>query len=127
MNALTTSSSVNLDKGRGEVHFSIEGFWDLAGMTSFLAELDSKSLPLVKARKPIFVYGDFTGFVPQDRAAGDAIRKQLLNAQKFGLRRVAIVGASALVKLQYRRLSEGIDVKFFDEKAPALSWLRVEE
>ncbi|TRD12284.1 hypothetical protein FGU71_10705 [Erythrobacter insulae] len=124
MIVIAPSHSVVLYEELAEVHFSISGFWDLEGMTAFLGKLDATSLPLVKARRPIVVFGDFTDFVPQDRATGDAIRAQLLNAQKFGLRRVSIIGASALVKMQYRRLSDGIEVQFFDDKITALSWLR---
>ena len=52
------------------------------------------------------------------------MRDHLLNARKFGLKRVAIMGASALVKLQYKRLSDGIEVEYFDNRDDAIRWLR---
>ena len=89
-----------------------------------MAELDDASLPLVKARKRIHALGDMDGFVPQSREAGEAIRDHLNNAQKFGLEKIAIVKGSPLTKMQYKRLSAGIAVEFFDDQASAAAWLR---
>lgn len=116
--------AVSLLEERCEVHFAIGGFWDLKTFGTFLDDVNTAAMPLMKARKPIYALGDFTGFVPQDRKTGEAIRDHLLAAQKYGLQKLAIIGGSPLVKMQYRRLSQGIDVEFFDSKAEALGWLR---
>ncbi len=107
-----------------EVHSKVSGFWSAQSIQTYFDAVDAACLPLVKARKPIHASVDFEGFVPQDRATGDAIRNHLLTACKFGLRKVGIVKASALVKMQYRRLSEGVVVEYFDDVAAARKWLR---
>ena len=124
METIAPSSSVSFDESYGEVHFAISGFWELEAMHGFLEQLNEASLPIIKARQPIRVLGDMDGFVPQSREAGDAIRDHLMNARKFGLERIAILKGSPLTKMQYKRLSAGIDVGFFDDKGEATDWLR---
>lgn len=118
------SSTASLDEVHGVLSFAIGGFWEHSAMQEFLDTLDATVMPLFKARRPVLVLGDFTDFVPQDRATGDAIRDHLIASQKYGLKRVAITGASPLMKMQYKRLSQGIEVQFFDDKGAARSWLR---
>ncbi|MEM7666186.1 MAG: STAS/SEC14 domain-containing protein [Pseudomonadota bacterium] len=122
-----TSYSTRLLEEHCEVHFSCSGFWKLEGMLELLEQLNDTVLPLVKARKPIYALGDYEGFVPQDKDTADAIQAHLKNAVKFGLKRIAIVQASPLMKLQYKRLSKGLDVDFFDTKTAAIAWLRSAE
>ncbi|MEQ5786278.1 hypothetical protein J3454_00065 [Erythrobacter sp. NFXS35] len=108
----------------GEIYFAIGGFWKLEQMRAFLDELINAAAPIVKQRTPIRVLGEMEGFLAQDRQTGAAIRDHLMMSQKYGLQRVAIVSAPALVKLQYSRLSQGIEVEFCDSKMQALVWLR---
>ena len=121
---LSPKHTVSLVEDRCEVHFSISGFWSLDIFKSFLDDVNAAALPLMKARKPIYALGDFGGFVPQNQETGEAIRDHLLAAQKYGLKRLAVVAGSALVKLQYRRLSRGVEVEFFDTEGDAIEWLR---
>ncbi len=93
-------------------------------MNTFLEELNETAMPLVLRRVPMYGFGDFTDFVPQDQHTADAIRNHLRGSVKAGLKRVAIIGASPLVRLQYKRLSGGLDVMFADSKSEALDWLR---
>ena len=124
METITPGSSVSCVEEHGEVHFAISGFWELEAMHSFLEQLNEASMPMVRARQPIRVLGDMEGFVPQSREAGDAIRNHLMNACKFGLERIAILKGSPLTKMQYKRLSAGLEVGFFDDKGEATDWLR---
>ena len=126
MTPTAKSHSTGLDEQHSELQFSIAGFWQLEEMQALLDELNVTALPLVKARKPIYAIGDFTDFVPQDRATSDAIRNHLMGAVNFGLKRVAIVGASPLVTMQYKRLSDGVKVEFFDSLPAATAWLRAD-
>lgn len=118
------SHSITLVEARGEVHFAIAGFWDFEAMESFLDEINVAVLPLMKARRRIHALGDFGDFMPQDRQTGDAIRDHLMNARKFGLEKIAIVKASPLTQMQYKRLSDGLEVQFFDNQHDAAHWLR---
>lgn len=109
-----------------EVHYACSGFWDQDGMRHLLGLLSEAVIPLIKAGKPIYAMGDFTGYVPQDRETADLIGRHLAASQQAGLRRSAVVGASPLVKMQYKRISQGIDVEYFDTKNDALDWLRAD-
>jgi hypothetical protein len=124
MNTLTTHYKISRNVEMGEVYFEISGFWKLAEMKAYLRELNDAAAPIVAQRLPIRVLGEMEGFLPQDRQTGEAIRDHLMMSRRYGLQRVAIVSAPVLVKLQYRRLSEGIEVEFFDSKAEAMAWLR---
>ena len=124
MSTTDRKQAVSLIEQHCEVHFTIGGFWDIEGMTTFLDGVNQAALPLMQKRAPIYALGDFTDFVPQDRQTGEMIRDHLMGAQKFGLKRIAVVGASALVTMQYKRLSDGLEVEFFDTKAAGVAWLR---
>ncbi|MEL7188316.1 MAG: hypothetical protein AAGK17_02085 [Pseudomonadota bacterium] len=118
--------TAELHKELCEVHTTIGGFWSVDTIQTYFDAVDAASLPLVQDRSPIYACVDFTDFIPQDRATGDAIRDHLLKAQKFGLCRIATIGASALTAMQYKRLSQGIVTQFFENKPDALAWLRAD-
>ncbi|MEL7447393.1 MAG: STAS/SEC14 domain-containing protein [Pseudomonadota bacterium] len=115
---------ISLHEDHCEVHSVAGGFWSVETITEYFDAVNEAALPLVKARKPIYALVDFSDFVTQDRATGEAIRDHLLLSQQFGLKRIAIVAGSALVKLQYRRLSQGLEVEYFEDKNEAANWLR---
>ena len=124
MDPLTTRHKVSRNVELGEVYFAISGFWKLEEMQAFLRELNEAAAPIVAQRTPIRVLGEMEGFVPQDRQTGEVIRDHLMMSRRYGLQRVAIASAPVLVKLQYRRLSQGIEVEFFDSRNEAIAWLR---
>ena len=62
--------------------------------------------------------------MPQNRETAQAIRDSLLTGQKNGLKRFAVVSAAPLVKLQYQRITDGLEVDFFDTPRDAEKWLR---
>ncbi len=116
--------SVTLLEDQCELHSVISGFWTVDQFQDYFDDVNGKAASLIEARSPMYALVDFTDFVPQDQATGEAIRDHLLLAHKVGLKRVAILGASPLVRLQYKRLSSGLDVDFFVTKPDALTWLR---
>lgn len=120
------SHSSELLESRCEVHFACAGFWDTTTMREFLDTLNAATLPLIKAGKPIYALGDFTNAMPQDHATADMVAAHLQNAMKYGLKRVAIINATALMKMQYKRVSKGLEVEYFEGKADALQWLRLD-
>jgi len=115
---------VTLFEQHCELHSVVSGFWSVETIQDYFNTVNEAAMPLMKARSPIYALVDFTDFVPQDRKTGEAIRDHLILSQKFGLKRVAIVGAAPLVSMQYKRLSQGVDVEFFDGKTEAIVWLR---
>ncbi len=106
------------------MHFACAGLWTPQIMSEFLILLNETTKPLVKAGKPIYALGDFSEALPQDRETAALVGDHLENARRFGLKRIAIVGATALMKMQYKRVAADMDVGFFDTRADALIYLR---
>lgn len=115
---------ITLHEDKCEVHSVVGGFWTATSIHDYFDAVNEASIPLVKSRSPIYALVDFSDFVPQDRETAEEIRKHLITSQKFGLKKIAILSGSTLVKLQYRRLSQGFEVEFFDSKTEAVNWLR---
>lgn len=126
MGVRETFYSSDLHEAQCEIHFACAGFWEPETMRAFLDQLNAKTLPLVKAGKPIYALGDFTDALPQDRETADLVAEHLRNAANFGLKRIAVVKATPLMKMQYRRVSKGFEVEYFESKAEALAWLRAD-
>ena len=124
MTILAPTSSIAADADTRELYFAIAGFWELEKMHAFLADLANAARPFMKERIPFTALGNLAHFVPQDRATADAIRDSLKLATTNGLTRFAVVSPPPLVKLQYRRIGEGLNVEFFDDEPSARMWLR---
>ena len=124
MTTLAPYHSISVDPEWAELHFSIGGYWTLEAMGEFLYALGDAAKPFIKEGRSFDAIGDLHDFVAQSRETADAIRDSLLLAQKNGMRRFAVVAPPALVKLQYRRLTEGLEAEFFEDEKTARSWLR---
>lgn len=124
MASLAPSHSISVDRTRAELHFAISGLWTSAGMQEFLAELLDRAKPLLRDNAPFSALGDLTDFVPQDRETAQVIRDSILAGRRQGLARFAVVSSAPLVRMQYRRIAEGIEVEFFDTSEEARRWLR---
>lgn len=121
---LAPTHSITADRIHAEVHFTIGGFWTDKAMRGFLHELGEAAKPFMRAHVPWSALGDLSEFVPQDRETTGAIRDSLVAGRRNGLQRFAVVTQSAMVKMQYRRITEGLAVEFFDEPRAARAWLR---
>ena len=67
MSVMTPTQSISADPDRAEIHFTIGGYWDLAGMKQFLFDLGEAAKPLMKRGEPFGALGDLREFMPQDR------------------------------------------------------------
>lgn len=124
MEQLAPTSRIQADPHSRELYFAIAGFWTLAEMQAFLQDLAKAAGPFIKNREKFTAMGNLAEFVPQDRATAEAIRDSLLLATKNGLTRFAVVSPPPLVKMQYRRITEGLDYDAFDDETTARRWLR---
>lgn len=124
MSAMTPIHTITADTSRAEVHFAIGGYWNEENMRRFLFDLGEAAKPFMKAGVPFVALGDFRDFMPQDRATADAIRESIDAGSRNGLRRFALVDASPLVRMQYRRIAQSTEVEYFDSRVEALDWLR---
>lgn len=124
MTTLAPAHTISVDDDHAEVHFTIGGFWTPEAMGAFLHDLGNAAKPFMKEGRAFNALGDLSEFVTQTRETAEAIRNSLLMAQSNGMKRFAVVAPPALVKLQYRRITEGLDAKFFEDEAEARAWLR---
>ncbi|MBI1404198.1 MAG: hypothetical protein GC147_13430 [Porphyrobacter sp.] len=124
MSTMAPAHTISSDHSHAEVHFAIAGYWDLAGMKQFLFDLGEAAKPFMRAGTPFCVLGDFSGFVPQDRETSNAIRDSIAAGARNGLKRFAVLSASPLVQMQYRRIAQDTEVEYFDTFAEATAWLR---
>lgn len=124
MSQLAPSHKISLKEAQAELHFAIRGFWSCEDMKTFLFDLGNAAKPFMRTGTRFSAVGDLRGFVPQDRATAEAIRESLMLAQNNGMERFAVVADSSLVKLQYRRITDGIEASFFDTLSAADAWLR---
>lgn len=124
INITQAYQEITLLEDRAEMHIRFGGLWNPAFTREKMDEMSKAALPLIKAGRPIYSLTDFTDALPQDQESASIIGKHLQDSVHFGLKRVAVLNASNLMKMQYKRLSKGIDVAFFTSKAEALRWLR---
>lgn len=124
MTTLAPTSKIAADPDMRELYFVIAGFWTLDAMQGFLKDLAKAAGPFIKKGEKFTSMGNLAEFVPQDRATAEAIRDSLLLATKNGLSRFAVVSPPPLVKMQYRRITEGLDYEVFDDETAARRWLR---
>ncbi|MGB7419638.1 MAG: hypothetical protein WA918_10710 [Erythrobacter sp.] len=127
MNELAPKFLVSADLERKEVHFACSGYFDMPTMVEFQRELLAKSKPLIERQVSFRTLGDLRGFVTQGRDVAEVIRTVVMESAKLGVTRTAVVADNALAKMQYLRISEGINVEVFDTKGEALGWLRADD
>ncbi len=116
--------SIHVDEKHREVHFEIGGLWDVESIKAFLREMDAKAAPMVMQGGPFSGLGIMRHLNPQAQDVAETIRRHLMAAREAGLARVAIIDPPLLMKMQYRRVSEGLDVQFFNKPEDGLRWLR---
>ena len=113
-----------VDEKHREVQFEIGGFWTTEEIRPVLDKLSTAALTFIIPRVPFHGLGNMEHLVPQSRETAQAVRDNLMSAKKHGLRRVAIINPPVLMKLQYKRIAEGMEVEFFETEADAKAWLR---
>jgi len=124
MTELAPKHGLTTDETRGEMYFNLSGFFELEDIDDFLSEVNRQGAPLAGPDKTVPILGDFEGFVAQSQEVAERLRNHLLAAKDVGLKRIAIINVTPLAKMQYKRLSQSLDVEFFDNKQDALEWMR---
>ena len=115
---------IQIFEDKGEMHIAFGGMWNPEITREKMQEMSLAAIPLIKDGKPLYALTDFTDALPQDQESASIIAQQMQNAKHFNLKRVAVLNASALMKLQYQRVTKDIDVQYFTSKSEALHWLR---
>lgn len=126
MTTLAPSYSVEVDPVRGELHFVTSGLFDKPSMDAFLRDVAKAVGPLLAQKCRMRAMGDLRGYVTQTREIGAQMATTLEQAEANGIERTAIIINSTILKLQYKRVSEGRNVRIFEDPEPALAWLRAD-
>lgn len=124
MEDLAPSFSVRFDPVHNELHFATSGLFDAQSMDSFLAEVTKTVGPVLQKGKTLRALGDLTDYVTQTREIGERMAQILEQAEQNGIEKTAIVINSTILKMQYKRVSEGRNVEVFEDRDAALAWLR---
>ena len=124
MEDLTPTYSVTVDEERSELHFVTSGLFDKEAMEAFNRAIAKAVGPILAKKRKMRALGDLSGYVVQPREISVKMAETLAAAEAVGIERVAIIMTSTLVRMQYLRISEGRNVKIFDNREDALAWLR---
>ena len=124
MDKLEPAYAISVDHDNRIVNFRVSGFWELEPVRELLRDMDRKAAPLVASGRPFDGLGVLRDMATQTRDVAEYLRRHLESSRLAGLRRVAIIDPPALVRLQYQRISNGLEVEFFQSEAEGRAWLQ---
>ena len=124
MHSLVPHFEITRDDVRRELHWTATGLWTLEKAQELPKALYKQSLPFIETKRAFRVFGDLTEFAVQSQDVVDVMQVSQENSAQLGVDRMAILYASILVKIQFRRISDALELKFFEDRDEALAWLR---
>jgi hypothetical protein len=127
MSDFAPSYSIERDITRRELHWSASGHWTEEEAVKLPKALFLQSLVFIEKGQKFRVLGDLREFHVQNQDVVEVMRGSQEGAAQNGVERMAIVLSSTLLKLQFRRISAGLNLEFFETKEEALLWLRAED
>jgi hypothetical protein len=116
--------NVTTDIARREVHFAMSGLWEEEGTPELTNALFQASQEFITKGQKFRVLGDLSDFQVQTKEVAEAMRNSQDASAKLGVEKMAIVYSSTLVKMQFRRVTEALELGLFETKGEALKWLR---
>lgn len=123
MTDLKPAIVVSTDLDRRLVRFSASGLWGPEQVAEGSAKIGAAIAPFVQDRSGFSILGDYSEAIVQPRDTADSIRQSFAAAKKLGLKRIAVINAPPLVKMQYQRLSDLVEIEFFASRVDAMTWL----
>ncbi|MCK0127960.1 STAS/SEC14 domain-containing protein [Erythrobacter sp. F6033] len=124
MDTLDASFSVVPHIERREVHWTVEGLFDEPTSRALQKALFKASQPLIEDSEGFRVIADMRNFAVQPREIASIIEETQVGSANLGVRKMAVLYSSMLVKQQIRRVSKTMEIEFFHDRADALEWLR---
>ncbi len=124
MDSFDPSFNVSIDRVHCVVRFAASGMWEEKQIKEASVKIGEAAAPFILAKQRFSMLGDYSEAITQSQQAAIVIRSSIETAVKLGLARIGVVGASALVKMQYKRMDDIVEIEFFDTKVEALQWLR---
>ena len=86
--------------------------------------LYKQSLPFIETKRTFRGFGDLTEFAVQKQEVVDIVQVSQESSAELGVDRMAVQYSSTLVKIQFRRISDALELEFFEDRDEALAWLR---
>lgn len=124
MQTLAPAFSVTRDDRHREIHWSVAGFWGNEDVVAFSQKLLEVSKPFRDDSQNFKALGDISDFAVQSAAMAEHIRNTQSVSASVGVKKLAVLFKTTLVKQQFRRVSEALDCQFFTDRDEALKWLR---
>lgn len=124
MTGLAPQFWVERDDQHREVHYALSGLFTEDVIPNLFKSLFEASLPFIEDKGGFRVLGDLREFVVQPQEISPYMQKSQDDSARAGVDRMAIVYSSALVKLQFTRVSAALELGTFTDPDEALSWLR---
>ena len=107
------------------VHASLSGFFDTDEVQAFAREEQDAARIAITRHGFFDLLIETPGGFPQGQAALDSF-KRLITSAPIKARRIVIVAASALLRLQIKRVLVSERLQVFETTAEAEAWLRAE-
>ena len=113
---------VRYDLRMGRLLLSAGGFWCDVELAEFMGKVRSAVTALASVGRPVSILAVLRTMVPQSQAVFGA-PGFLETAAMIQIDRHAVVTASALIRIQFRRFFAGIPTEFFEDVDAAIAWL----
>lgn len=126
MTTLAPTFSVTRNQELREVYYTVSGLFTVEKIEELFAELIKVAKPFMDDRKGFRALGDMREFSVQTREVVEQLQLSQDTSAKVGVDKMAIVYSSVLVKQQFRRVSDALQLGMFESKAEALVWLRTD-
>lgn len=124
MSDLAPRIEASHDLERGLVKFAASGLFGEEQVAAGAAKIGAAAAPFIAAKKPFSILADYSEAIVQSQASAVSIRESFAMAKELGLQRIAVLNAPMLVRLQYKRLADMVEIEFFEAKVDAMGWLR---
>jgi hypothetical protein len=118
--------SIRYDAGTRILHLQLEGFWTVATLARFTAELVLHTAKLKLRHIDYAVLSDSSRFAIQSPAVSQGFERIMSKGADSHRGPTAVVVASRLNKLQAERTLKGDRVRIFLVEAEARAWLALE-
>ncbi len=114
--------SIDVDASRSLVRIEMSGFFAVEDIVRFVAARDQAHRLLKCAPNGHVTLVDIRGMKIQSQDSVESF-KHVLNNPKFASRRLAVVVAQSLARMQIKRAASERDAQYFDSIEGAESWL----
>lgn len=124
METLAPTCRVHSDEATREVHYSASGMWTQDTIVDLQKQLFKAAQPFIEAGQTFRVLGDLRDFPVQTREITAQMQQIQEASASFGVDRMALIITTVLVKQQFRRVSDAVNMQIFNTKSDAITWLR---